>query len=142
VRNIGDKPTIFFVKDILLLSRKEEIGERITDFISDIREVERRFLSSANHGYFSSERSILRQNFPPCETGFGVSRGCHQALERKVFFYIQVANHVVVFSGDKVSLPVIGRFENVRCCSGLGGLVRALVRWADFLNEECETKKS
>ena len=86
VGHIRNEAAVLLVENIFLLARQEQVGESSSDFIGDIREVERLFVA-IGAGHYDSRERVRRggDGFAPGEVGLLVARHGDEALQRDVF---------------------------------------------------------
>ena len=95
VGHIRDEAAILLVEDVFLLARKQQVGEGFSDFVCDIREVERLFVAvSACHRDPRERVCRGRNRFAPGEVGLLVAWHGDEALQRDIFVEREVSRHV------------------------------------------------
>ena len=97
--DIGNKPPVLLVENVILLARKQQVGQRRPDLIRHVGQIERALLpgGSVNQNFRMRNRFHVH-GIPPRKAGFLFTGGGNEALERDVFVEGDMADHTGVFS--------------------------------------------
>ena len=84
--HVGNEASVLLVEDVFLFAGKEQIGESLSDLISDIGEVKRLLVAiRTRHRNTGEGVCWYGKGFAPGEIGFLIARHGDKALQSDVF---------------------------------------------------------